>query len=518
MSKTILEKNTQNNIPRGWVRTTLEEISMNLQSGGTPLTKQKEFYENGTIPFVKIEDITNSKKYLYDTKIKITENGLKNSTAWLVPENSLLYTMYASYGIPIINKINVATSQAIIAYIPPQKLISIDFIYYYLLYIKRKLIPKGTTQGNLNASIIKTLQILLSPLSEQKRIVSKIEELMSKLDFNEKILELIKRQISNYEKALLKSAFGGKLILNEKITPNNQNGSDLLKEILHIRYQNWEHFQLNKYDKTGKNPPKNWIEKYIEPEVPSITFLENIPENWCWATADQLTSRITDGEHITPSRTSEGVYLLSARNIRDGYLAFDDVDFISEHTFEKLSQRLTMNEGDVLLSCSGSVGRSCVVPKELKFSMVRSVAVLKPVKNMGEFLSYAIRSPLLQNQINEKKTQTAQSNIFQEKIRKLVFPLPSMTEQSMIVNILTNNFSKINEIKQILNTLWTKNHMLRYVILKQAFEGRLVPQNPNDEPAEILLQKIRKEKEKLRETQKVIRATSIKTRRIKNAK
>ncbi|MCJ7634819.1 restriction endonuclease subunit S, partial [Candidatus Bathyarchaeota archaeon] len=94
-------------LPKGWLWTYFESISRELKAGGTPLTKIKEYYDDGNIPFVKIEDIVGSSKYLYGTKTRITEQGLRNSSAWLVPRDSLLYSMYASYGEPIINKIEV---------------------------------------------------------------------------------------------------------------------------------------------------------------------------------------------------------------------------------------------------------------------------------------------------------------------------------------------------------------------------------------------------------------------------
>ncbi len=137
-------------LPNGWAETTLDNIAIHLQAGGTPSTKKPEYYQKGTIPFVKIDDITDSKtKYLETTKVKITKQGLDDSSAWLVPENSLLYSMYASYGLPIINKIKVATSQAIIVYQQPKDLISLDFMYYFLKFIGPFSITKGTTQKNL---------------------------------------------------------------------------------------------------------------------------------------------------------------------------------------------------------------------------------------------------------------------------------------------------------------------------------------------------------------------------------
>ena len=197
-------------LPKGWVETKLEDIAIHLQAGGTPSTKKPEYYKNGTIPFVKIDDITGSNtKYLETTKIKITKQGLENSAAWIIPENSILYTMYASYGIPIINKIKVATSQAMIVYRPPKDLISLDFVYYFLKFMKPFVVTRGTTQRNLNARIVKNLRVLLPPLNEQKRIATKIEELFSKVDSTKQSLEHTKLQLELCIQSLLNAAVSG---------------------------------------------------------------------------------------------------------------------------------------------------------------------------------------------------------------------------------------------------------------------------------------------------------------------
>ena len=200
-------------LPKGWVWTSLGEIAFKLRSGGTPLKKINEYYENGTIPFVKIEDMSTAGKYLYNTLTTITGDGLNNSSAWMVPKNSLLYSMYASYGIPIINKIEVATNQAIIAFIPPKSLVDLDYVYYYLLYVKSSLKTKirGTTQENLNAKIVSNIEVPLPPLAEQQRIVNKIEELFTNLDKGIESLEEVKYKLKIYRQAILKYAMEGKL-------------------------------------------------------------------------------------------------------------------------------------------------------------------------------------------------------------------------------------------------------------------------------------------------------------------
>jgi type I restriction enzyme, S subunit len=147
---------------------------------------------------------------------------------------------------------------------------------------------------------------------------------------------------------------------------------------------------------------------------------------------------------------------------------------ISEQVYEKLSHRFIAEQGDVLLSCSGSVGRSCVVPQNMKFAMVRSVAILKPLLNIGSFLSYAIRSSLLQKQIEEKKTQTAQANIFQGKIRTLVFPVPPVNEQKISLEEIESRLSVAEDMDAAIETNLKRAEHLRQGILKKAFSGRLV--------------------------------------------
>jgi type I restriction enzyme S subunit len=119
--------------------------------------------------------------------------------------------------------------------------------------------------------------------------------------------------------------------------------------------------------------------------------------------------------------------------VLNGRLALDDVDYVPEEEYQRIAKRIAIQAGDVLLSCSGTVGRSCVVPAGLRFTLVRSVAILRPVIMLAEFMTYNLQSPLGQSQIEDRKTQTAQANLFQGKIRQLVFALPPLAEQTRIV-------------------------------------------------------------------------------------
>ena len=145
---------------------------------------------------------------------------------------------------------------------------------------------------------------------------------------------------------------------------------------------------------------------------------------------DEISVLITDGEHATPRRTDKGIYLLSARNILNHALQLDDVDYIDEEEYTRIARRVVPQAGDVLISCSGSIGRCCVVPEELQFQMVRSAALIrfddtiKPI-----FAEWLITSDELQRQISMSATQSSQANLFQGKIRKLRGYVPPLELQ-----------------------------------------------------------------------------------------
>ena len=170
-----------------------------------------------------------------------------------------------------------------------------------------------------------------------------------------------------------------------------------------------------------------FIEMFGDPELN--------PQGWKKARYRDICSIITDGEHITPKRCEKGIYLLSARNVLNHRLNFDQVDFIDDIEYTRIAKRIVPRAGDVLISCSGTVGRVCVVPAGLKFQLVRSVALLRLKKNLvlPEFLELMITMPYTQKQIDSSKSQTSQANLFQGKIQKLVTIVPPLDKQQLFI-------------------------------------------------------------------------------------
>ena len=181
------------------------------------------------------------------------------------------------------------------------------------------------------------------------------------------------------------------------------------------------------------------IERCIDDEIPF-----EIPDSWAWTRLFSLCSNITDGEHKTPRRTAEyvGYYLLSARNIRDGHLSLEDVDYVDGKEYSLISKRCNPKRNNILISCSGSIGRVCLVPDDGNYVMVRSAAVAVPILVHSKYLMYALQSEIVQKQIKSKTKQAVQANLFQGEIRNLIIPVPPFDEQQRIVRKLDYLFIK----------------------------------------------------------------------------
>jgi type I restriction enzyme S subunit len=173
----------------------LGEILKVGKAGGTPKSTNKDYY-NGEIPFLSISDMTNQGKYIIKTEKKISKIGLKNSSAWILPENTIILSMYASYGLVAINKINLATSQAMFNMIFIDN-VDTEYIYYYLNYLKEihyydSIVSQGT-QPNLNADKVRKTLIYLPTLKEQNEVSKLFIMIDKKINVeNEKMKKILK--------------------------------------------------------------------------------------------------------------------------------------------------------------------------------------------------------------------------------------------------------------------------------------------------------------------------------------
>ena len=194
--KSAISKQVFAQEPNGWSR--LDTLFSKGKAGGTPTSTNKEYY-NGEIPFLSINDITKQGKYVQYTENHLSQSGLENSSAWVVPKYSLIMSMYASVGLVTINEIPITTSQAMFAMQLRDKDL-LDYLYYYLSYFKYRHIHKYLetgTQSNINADIVRGIMIPTYGHSRNMKIASTLQGIDAKIDNELSVLKLFNRQ-KNY--------------------------------------------------------------------------------------------------------------------------------------------------------------------------------------------------------------------------------------------------------------------------------------------------------------------------------
>ena len=405
-------------IPEEWfcVKIGYPKVTRKMKAGGTPLKSIDNYYKNGKIPFVKIEDIVNSSKYLTRTLEFITDDGLNNSSTWLIPKNSILFSMYASYGEVCINQIPVATNQAIISIVPNKESVDVNFLYYELKNLKNSLKQylRSTTQKNLNAEIVKGLKIVLPPLPEQQ----KIAEILSSMD-----------------KAIQR--------LNDQIT---QTG------------------------RIKKGLKQNLLTKGIGHSMFKATRIGKIPEEWNIKKLNDISTKITDGTHITPHYLDFGIPFLRITDIQSEKIDWDRVKRISLEEHKYLSKHCLPEENDILLSKNGTIGITKLVDWKIRTSIFVSLCLIKPdPKEVNSyFLSEYISSKGMEQIFLRLKKLTV-TNLHLIEIRNLMIPIPPIEEQMEISKILKS----INEFELSLRNYRSKLNDLQLGLVQDLLTGKV---------------------------------------------
>jgi type I restriction enzyme S subunit len=235
-------------LPDDWEVVKLKDIAQKMKAGGTPRRKEKKYW-NGEIPFVLIKDMTSCGLYLSKTEENITKVGLENSSAWVVPSNSLLLSMYATIGETVINMIPLATNQAILAIIPKPNF-DIVFGAYMIKFHTNRLMMQNvqSTQKNVNKGIVQNFEIPLPPLSEQKKIAFVLSTIQKANEKTEAVIHATKE----LKKSLMKYLF------TYGPVPVDEAENVVLKETeVGLIPEKWEVVRLGKASNIimGQSPP-----------------------------------------------------------------------------------------------------------------------------------------------------------------------------------------------------------------------------------------------------------------------
>jgi len=354
-----------------------------------------------------------------------------------------------------------------------------------------------TNLASINKAVLSRFPVPLAPTNEQRRIVAKIDELFSDLDAGVAALQRVKANLKRYRAAVLKAAVEGRLTSDWRAkNPPKETGPQLLQRILKDRRKKWEEHQLATYAKAGKSPPPKWKEKYKEPKGPDETSLRALPDGWCWAQFVQCAHDITVG-HVGPMKDeylSEGIPFLRSQNVRPLRFEPANLKFIPPSFHATLSKSV-LHGGELLVVRSGTIGDACVYPKDQPEANCADLVITRPLKGlMPEYAAIFVVSPPGRIAVGSRQTGIALTHFNIGAMRLSVLPFPPEDEQRQIIGEVERRLSIVEEAEAQIDANLKRSNRLRQSILKRAFEGKLVPQDPNDEPAAMLLERINGER------------------------
>ena len=498
-------------LPSGWIEVSLNQACCTITDG----THKTPNYQDAGVRFISIKNIRPFIPINWNSYVKfISEEEHGQLTQRCKPEyDDILFPRIGTLGfakrIDFNEKVSIFVGLGLLK--PIKQLVLPKYLEFYMntpmIYHLSHKKANGSGRLTLPLEESRLFPLPIAPIKEQQRIVDKIEELLSCFDAGITSLERVKANLKRYRASVLKSAVEGKLTEQWRANnPPSEPASNLLERILDERRQKWEDEQLAKFAEKGQVPPNNWKGKYKEPVRPDTTNLPSLPEGWCYTHLSTVIPANKTGTKTGPF----GSLLKKHEHQEDGIPVFG-IENISRMRFTEGSKIHITNEkaqqlseydalpGDILISRSGTVGEVCVVPEGLGDARISTN--LMRVRLISDFILPEFfcllfnGSPFVLSQVKKLCSGSTRDFLNTEILMSIIFPLPSITEQRIIVKEVENALSQIQQTDTLIGVIFRRASRLRQSILKRAFEGKLVPQDPNDEPASVLLERIKAERQ-----------------------
>lgn len=275
---------------------------------------------------------------------------------------------------------------------------------------------------------------------------------------------------------ILDLAIHGKLVPQD---PNDEPASVLLERIKAEKERLIKEGKIKRSKKSAKTSDT--------PHYQNVPF--EVPSSWVWCKLEDYVKSVTDGDHQAPPKSDIGIPFLVISDVAKGKLNFLNTRFVPQEYYEKISFDRKPEKGDLLFTVTGSYGIVVPVNIDCKFCFQRHIGLIKTL-NTSEYLLHLLKSSYIKGQCDEFATGTAQKTVGLETLRSFLLPIPPFAEQQRIVIEIEKWFSLIELIEGGKDDLQTTIKQAKSKILDLAIHGKLVPQDPNDEPAIELLKRI----------------------------
>ena len=488
-------------LPVGWSKSSLGQIASYINGRAF---KPVEWSDEGK-PIIRIQNLNNDDAHY-------NRSPLNHEEKYLVKSGDLLFAWSASLGAYIWRGEDAWLNQHIFN-VKPQGNIPKGYLYYLLTKVTNELYAKAHGSGMVHVTKGKfeSTEILLPPLNEQHRIVAKIEELFSELDKGVESLKQAREQLKVYRQALLKHAFEGKL--TEQWRKENadklETAEQLLERIKHereARYQQqlekWKAAveQWEKDGKVGKRPSKPSKLVPFSRQLPNNQEkLPILPKGWAWLYLSDAVERIQIGPFGSLLHKQDyihnGTPLINPSHIKEMAIVPDNDLCVSEKKLSEL-QKYIMSKNDIVVGRRGEMGRCAVITDREDGWLCGTGSLFIRLIGLfnADFYCHILSSKKVKNYLSDSSIGTTMQNLNQKILQTVPIPICCTAEQNEIVSELNRQFSVIDRASLDIKANLARSEALRQSILKKAFSGQLVPQDPSDEPASVLLERIAREK------------------------
>ena len=414
-------------IPEHWGVKPLKRV-FKIINGGTP-SSSEESYWNGEIVWVTPNDLSKlTEACIVDSERKITQDGLHNCSARIVPKGSIVISTRAPIGYVAIAGVPLCTNQGCKSLVAINK-VNPKYFYYWMHSISFYLnvLGQGTTFIELSNSSLSMVELLTPSINEQKAIANFLDQKTAVIDGliadKEKLIELLqeKRQA----------------IITEVVTK-------------------------------GLNPNVRMKDSGIE-------WIGEIPEHWEVCGFTKYISSIIDYRGKTPEKVDEGVFLVTAKNIKNGRIDYSlSQEYVKSEEYEQIMRRGLPEIGDVVFTTEAPLGEVANVDRTDVAFAQRVIKFRGKVEKLDNYyLKYWIMSHGFQHDLQSYATGSTATGIKASKLSKLIILLPRLEEQKAIVNFLDQKTAEIDDLIFDINTQIQKLKEYRQSLISEAVTGKI---------------------------------------------
>lgn len=497
LEKVLTEKQL---LPSGWVKL---KLSNAIEPRGEKISPQK-FPD---LPFIGMDHVEP-----HTTKIlgSVPAREMKSNAACFYA-GDVLYGRLRPYLNKVAQPKNDGLASAEFIVFSENELIKSSFLKYRLNAHDFVRFANHLNEGDrprVSFEQIGDFDLLIPPPTEQERIANKLDELFSELDKGVENLRTAQQQLKVYRQALLKHAFEGKLTADWRAqNPDKLESAEALLVRIQKEREACYQQQLTEWreaqqiweaaGKIGSKPAKPRVPK-VQPLLTTEELMElpGLPEGWAWGRLGFMTCGVEYGTAAKSSETGK-VAVLRMGNIQNS--RFDWQDLVYTDDADEIA-KYSLRHDDVLFNRTNSpelVGKAAIYKSEQPALFAGYLIRLNQIGSIAkaQFVNLFLASHVAkQHGSNVKTDGVNQSNINGEKLANYPFPYCHVSEQDAVVAVLEDKLSNLEKLESTITTSLQQAEALRQSILKKAFSGRLVPQHSDDEPASVLLERIRSER------------------------